>query len=68
MDRFTRFDLIEDALEKAQAGKEVYLNLYPSEIRKIEKRYPDVQVISQEVVDSPKRKNRKVWCCLKAKI
>lgn len=66
MDKFTRFDLIEESVKKAQEGKEVYLNLYPSEIRKIQKRYPDLYVEQKEIVNES-NKRRKIWCCLKAK-
>lgn len=64
MEMSARATYIEEQVERVRSKNiEIYYNLYPSEIKKIQKRFPDVEVKQLE----PFSINRKLNCVIRKK-
>lgn len=65
MDRPTRSDYINEAIEKLRRKGigELYMNLYCSELKRIQKQCPDIDAKETE----PLHTRRKILCVIKLK-
>ena len=64
MDRTPRSYYIDESIDRVRRnGVEAYFNLYASEIKKLQKRYPDLEVKPAESIHT----HRKILCVIRLK-